>query len=981
MRVSIFLIWVFLCNLLPVPLPAQYVLKQWNVEHGLPQSSIRCMTQTEDGYLWIGTWNGLARFDGVRMTVFNALNTPELHPSISSLYEDSQHRLWIGTDGGGLVQYMDGTFVKLDSAHGIPATMINFISNDSEGRIWVGSNEGVYVYTGNRFLHFGEIDGFQEKLVTHGTPARDGSMYLEFVSIIFHVRLSGDSLQVLDKPVKTGGYRFGIDSSGALWYGVRGKGLVKRIDSLEYVDRRFADVLSKQVFIPHNQQKWVMTPRGAYVLENGKITHLQTIDGIDLSNISSVFEDREGILWVAVEGAGLLRLRRKRIQTFTTQEGLETNAIMCGMEDREGNVWIGTWLGGLGRLKPKEQGFTSIRQLANGVSIMALCQSRDGTIWVGTWGSGVYTIRQGRVSKFIGKGLDEYTSIRAIVADPRGGAWIGTVWGTVGYYNDAEEMAWDSREGIPGMINSVLLTRNGELWAGTDGGGVVRIINGRVSVINKSGGLLDEFCHVSMEDADGAVWLTSKRGLQRWKNGVLSTVPPGVGIYNDPAQFIQDSEGSYWMGGTHGIHRIRKQDLNAAADGELGELNYLTIGKADGMPVEECSGGSNQLVWKTRDGALWFSTTHGAVRIEPGAVEYNPVPPSVMIDQVLVEHRPVQWNQEIILNPQATKIEFHYTGINFAAPERVRFKYKMEGFEDKWRDGGRERFAQYTNLEPGSYRFRVIAANNAGVWNEEGASVGIEVLPLFWETWWFRTIAVMLFLTAGPSMYFYRVRKLERDQRRQLEFSRQLLRSQEEERHRIANELHDSLGQNLLVLKNKILLAQKREGAEKGLHEMSGLVSQTIEEVRSISHNLRPHQLDQLGLTKTLRALLRNVRESSSIAFTGEIGDIDGVLTDNEEIALFRIVQESLNNIMKHSQATEALVEAVRGTDSATVTIRDNGVGMQIAVEQAREELGGGFGLSGIKARAQMFGWTVSMHSEPNSGTVIELVIPLKKMP
>ncbi|MCI0707639.1 MAG: histidine kinase [Ignavibacteriae bacterium] len=977
----LYILRILVLCFVPLSLHAQYVLKQWNVEHGLPQSSIRCITQARDGHLWIGTWNGLARFDGVRMTVFNALNTPELHPSISALYEDAQHHLWIGTDGGGLVQYKDGAFVKLDSADGIAATMINSITGDKEGRIWLGTDKGFYVYTRNRFLHFETINGFPDKLATYLVPASDGSMYLEFVATVFHVRLSGDSLVVLEKPFRAGGYRIDIDSSGALWYGVRGKGLVKRRGSKEYVDRRFVNVHSKQVFIPRNQQKWVMTPRGAYVLENGKITHIQTIDEVDFSNVSHVFEDREGILWVGVEGSGLLRLRRKQIQTFTTLEGLETNAVMCGMEDREGNVWIGTWLGGLSCRKPGNREFTPIKELANGLTVMSVCQSRDGTIWVGTWGQGVYTIREGRVGKFTGKGLGEDTSIRAIVADPRGGVWIGTVWGTVGYYHGTEEMSWDSKEGIPGMVNTVLLTRNGELWAGTDGGGIARIINGHVSVINKSIGLLDEFAHVSIEDTDGAIWLTSKRGLQRWKNGVLSTVPPSAGFTDDHAQFIQDNDGNYWIGGTHGIHRIRKADLNAVADGKLPALDYLTIGKADGMPVEECSGGSNQLVWKTREGALWFSTTHGAVRIEPNSVGHNPVPPGVMIAEVLVENKLVQWNQEITLSPQETKIEFHYTGINFSAPERIRFKYKMEGFEDEWRDVGRQRLAQYTNLEPGNYRFRVIAANNTGVWNEQGASLAVVVLPPFYVTWWFRTLVIFAVVGTVVLAVRRRISRIRKEEEISRNFARQVLRSQETERQRIANELHDSLGQNLLVIKNRLIQSQKQSYSNtEQLNEVSDLVSQTIQEVRGISHNLRPHQLDQLGLSKTLRALVKTVRDSSSISLTGEIDDLEDALSTDKEIALFRIVQESLNNILKHSQATEASVLVKRNTTVVSVIIRDNGKGMHIATEQQREELGSGFGISGIKARAQMFGWVVFIQSEPNNGTAINLTVPISQL-
>ncbi|HEX9613960.1 MAG TPA: two-component regulator propeller domain-containing protein [Bacteroidota bacterium] len=955
---------------------AQYVVRQWNVEHGLPQSSPRCIMQTHDGYLWVGTWNGLARFDGVRMTVFNALNTPNMHPSIVTIHEDRNRRLWIGTDGGGLLEYWDGRFVNLDSADGISAKEINSIVEDSGGTLWIGTNSGVFILRENRFLQLTAPDVFQEDHATHVTPAPDGSVYLQFVSKIYQVRLSGDTLVFLGKPFFSGGYRIAVDSSGAIWYGVKGKGLVKRVGTKEYHDRRFAHVHPKEVFIPRNQQKWVMTPHGAYILDGNEVRHIQTIDGIDLSNISYVFQDREGILWVAVEGAGLLRLQERQVQTFTKEDGLETDAIMCGMEDQDGNIWIGTWLGGLAKRSPGEHRFRPVPPLTGGISIMALDQSRDGTIWVGTWAHGVYTIKDGKVRRFLGKGLTESTTIRAIEDDPRGGVWIAAVYGMVGYYNGSEQRTWDQKDGIPNHINTLLLTRDGDVWVGTDGGGIAIVSGENISILNSAKGIIDDFFHVSIEDTDGSIWLTSKRGLQRWKNGILSTVSTKLGLEDDAAQFIQDDDGHYWSGGTHGIHRIRQQDLNDAAEGRLKTLSYLTIGKADGMPVEECSGGSNELVWKTRDGALWFSTTHGAIRVDPRSVASNPVPPGVIIDQVQVEHNPIQWNQQIVMNPEETKIEFHYTGINFAAPDRIRFQYKLEGFEDDWRDVGYERFAQYTNLAPGEYTFRVKAANNAGVWNEEGASAGVIVLPPFWATWWFRGMVIVVFLSVGPLIYWRRVSGLKKEQERQRDFARRLIAEQESERQRIANELHDSLGQNLLVLKNRILVAQQEDGGRKDLGEMSDLVSQTIEEVRSVSHNLRPHQLDQLGVSKTIRALIKNLAESSHIAFAFDVDDVDDVLKGDEDIGLFRIVQESLNNIVKHSEATEVHVSLKRNPDGLLLIIGDNGKGMGSV--PTGERLGEGFGLSGMKERARILGGRISFSSIAR-GTVIELKIPKEK--
>ncbi|MEX2116121.1 MAG: triple tyrosine motif-containing protein, partial [Bacteroidota bacterium] len=327
-----------------------------------------------------------------------------------------------------------------------------------------------------------------------------------------------------------------------------------------------------------------------------------------------------------------------------------------------------------------------------------------------------------------------------------------------------------------------------------------------------------------------------------------------------------------------------------------------------GLIVSEVGGGGNPRVWRTKDGLLWFSSERGLVRIDPATLRKNSVPPDVVIERVTVDNNPVRADTLVVVNPGNTKVEFEYTGISFSAPERVRFQHRLVGFEEEWEDVGVKRFVQYTNLPPGEYTFRVRAANTDGVWNEEGASLAMVVVPAFWQTAWFLTLAVLVFSLAGPSVYVLRVRMLKQENAKKQQFSRQLIERQENERNRIAREMHDSLGQELLVLKHRIQLSLRNPGdlemPKETLQGYSDSVSGILDKTRQISHDLRPPELDQLGLSETLRSILARVRAANRFELVGEIDEIDGVFARGEDIHVVRILQEALSNAIKHSQAT-----------------------------------------------------------------------------
>jgi signal transduction histidine kinase len=480
---------------------------------------------------------------------------------------------------------------------------------------------------------------------------------------------------------------------------------------------------------------------------------------------------------------------------------------------------------------------------------------------------------------------------------------------------------------------------------------LARFTNGRFTNWTERDGLPSKFVRALYEDRDGVLWIgTYDGGLGRFKDGKFTRYTVREGMFdNGVFQILEDDRGQFWMSSNRGIHRVNKRELNEFAEGRRRAITSVSYGKSDGMLNAECNGGCWPAGLKTRDGKLWFPTQEGAAVIDPQALPTNSQPPSVVIEAVLLDRSPVaapresaadfpaQNNGALTRRPAASPLrippdnldlEIQYTALSFINSERLRFKYQLKGWDHDWVEAGTRRAAYYSHVEPGHYTFTVLAANSDGVWNETGASLALVVLPAWYETWWFR--ALLAAALAGVTFAFYRarIRRLQREQAAQQQFSRGLIESEEQERKRIAAELHDSLGQNLLVIKNRAAMA-KSPGASTSqeLDEIARLAAQSIEEVREISQNLRPYQLDRLGLTRALHGLVKKVSASSKLKCAAYITPVDRVFASEAETNLFRIVQEALNNVLKHSGATEARVVVERDETQVRLLIEDNGRG------------------------------------------------------
>ena len=552
---------------------------------------------------------------------------------------------------------------------------------------------------------------------------------------------------------------------------------------------------------------WVGTDLGLNRLEGGKFSVLTKADGLSHNVIVSLVEDRDGSVWIGTDGGGINRWRNEKLTSFTSQQGLSNDSVLSMLEDSEGSLWIGTNLGGLNRLKNGRVTPFSKREGLSHDYIRAIYEDREGTMWIGTEGGGLNRVRDGTVTAFTTReglsndivfaivedaegslwigtdhGLNRFRngrfetfhaesqtglsndSVLALHVDRQGTLWIGTYAGGLNSYENGKFTAFTPKEGLSHeTVNVILEDREGSLWIGTRGGGLNRYKDGKFTVFTTKDGLSDDLVFALHEDRDGSLWIgTYGGGLSRYKGGRFSRVTEKQGLFDNVVhRIIEDGQGDVWMSTNRGIFRVARTDLDKVADGTQPSLGYVAYGVADGMRNVECNGGGSSGTI-TKAGVIWFPTIEGVAAIDPDPVRLprNGVPPPVVIEETLVDGRVADPFSPLRLAADAQTLELHFTALSLIEPGAVRFRYRLEGLEDDWVQAEGRRTAYYSKLPPGNYTFRVIAANNDGVWNTEGASLALTVAPLFHERLWVRTLVALLVVLAFPVFHTFRMRRL-----------------------------------------------------------------------------------------------------------------------------------------------------------------------------------------------------------------------------
>lgn len=966
---------------------AQYRFDAFTTDNGLPQNGVRGIVQTPDGYLWFTTFDGLVRFDGLKFTVFDKNNSPGIlsnrFVAVALLPDGS---LLAGTEESGVSVYRDGKFRAFTTAEGLPTNSIGSFIRDAYGELVIKTTAGNCYFRDGKFPPV-PPDAFPNNGLFYFSPTK--RLWQYGGNGVTETTPDG---RVVPYPIKLAyfndnyaGIRLLEDRQGYLWLGDASG--VYRLKDGQVAKLTTADgVPANTILRPALEDKeggiWFLSGYFGYTDKVGFVRYFQgrftawgTQAGAAGPDLGVAFMDSEGTLWAGGD-QGISHLRKQIFQTFSVAEGLPYPEVYPLLQTRAGDVLVGT-VQGLSRFRDGK--FRDVAIKANGtyVAVSALYEDAQGTVWVGT-GTTLNRLEGDQLRKIDGIPED---AVWAVTGTKDGSLWAGTMKGLFRLNGDRVAARFTQQEGLPSDdVKALLEDRSGALWVGTYGG-LVKLQDNKFTVFTTRDGLASDRVRSLYQDAEGTLWIgTYDGGLSRYRDGKFFTFNLGNGLFNNGVfSILEDGGGNFWISCNRGIYRVAKQELNGLADGRLPRLNSVAYGKNDGMLNTECNGGRQPSAIRAADGKFWFPTQNGVVVVDPRAVTINPAPPPVRIESVLVERAAVDPAQGITLRANRDNLEIRFTGISFIKPEQVKFRYRIEGLSNSWTDLGTIREVYFPSLPPGEYTFHVIAANSDGVWNQDGARIKLFVRAPFWRRPWFIAGAVFLVLLAGFFIVRSRIRELQRRQRVQQEFSRKLLESQEQERQRIAAELHDSIGQSLLIIKNRAYIAlgdlDERDTVQEQLEELSESATQAIEECREISYNLRPYQIERFGLTKTLEAIFRRISEVSSIETVVDAASIDNLFTPETENNLYRVVQESVNNIIKHSGATQARLTIARDSDRIEITIGDNGSGFDRdqATRDAKKRTG--FGLIGMAERMRLSGASYEIDSELGHGTTIRILI------
>lgn len=959
----------------------------------LPSRAVIAVLQTRDGYLWLGTFKGLVRFDGIHFTVFNQSNTPGLGDDvIVHLFEDSRGWLWVGTRDGGIALVRGGQVDTLPMPGGAGDGRLMSACEDADGSVWL------YRADGQLWRYFaGELRRVSQREVTSGVmptaiAERDGPIWAgsESGQIGFGVNCPSNEIapQVIAGRLdfllarRQGGYWRLADNRIEQWRGTQRE---RTLGLYPWANSPNVRVTSACEDNAGNLIVGVLNDGVYWFDAQGSATHISPANGLSHPGVLAVCVDREGDLWVGTDGGGLNRIK-KRIGTVAPGT---SKVVQSAAEGPEGTLWVGFTSGGVlqsGQDGQRVFGWDNGPRVEDGLispNILAVMVDAASNVWVSTRAQGALHVYQDGKFALLPATLGQ--DIQAMHQDRKGNYWFGTPGGLI-LWNQQSWRLFTTENGLS-SANVLCLAEDaaGTIWAGTAGGGLNRIQESGVTVFRKAADRLPgDTVTCVLTETNGTLWAGTGGGLVRFKDGRWTQFTSRQGLVSDSISYLlDDGEGGLWAGSNLGLMRLAKQSLNDYAEGRAETIVCRSFDEADGLPTGECTSGSQPAAMRSRTGKLWFPTIGGLVGIEPAELQRNTNPPPVMIESVLIDGERQLTNglraelpAKIVLKASAERLEIHFAGLNLAAPQRATFRYQMEGLESSLSEPRETRSASYSRMPPGEYRFKVIAANEDGVWNYAGKTLNVRVLPPFWREWWFLAGSSLLLLGLLVGIvYWFSTQKLQR----QLAVLRQK-EALERERARIARDLHDQLGANLtrVSLLGELVETDKDEPAEVETHarQISRTAAETAHALDEIVWAANPSNDTLEGLVNYLCKYAQEFLTTAGVRCRLDVpANVTArPIAPDARHSIFLVAKEALNNVAKHAGASSVQLHIAVESKRFVVEITDDGRGPDGA---RTAEQRGRNGLRNMRRRMEDAGGHFSIEAAKPKGTCVRLTAPL----
>jgi signal transduction histidine kinase/ligand-binding sensor domain-containing protein len=1005
------------------------LISVWAADEGLPASSVTALAQTPDGYLWVGTYGGLARFDGVRFTAFFPASTPALtHPRIQALAVDVAGTLWITTYDNTVVSYRNDQF-KLEwrgrTEGNVPLTLVTATSNSwlftsTSGEVLQGERSG-----GSTNIVWTDLTpGGGQRFIFQCQDGRGESWFLSRESRA--VRLVGGKF--VESPAGSAPpaatlLTLAADVSGGIWAGTT-QGIWR------WDGEKFLEASATNAPTPYEAQFVWPTRSGAlWVWGDGRlrkqegrqwvaeIAECRGLLGYAGGHYTLMNEDRNGGVWFGHYGNGLFHVTADgEAQRFSSANGLPGDRIWSWLQMRDGTVWVGVDRGGLVRIRPRPFQVTGLADGLAAGAVLSVCEDATGARWFGTSGGGLAREVDGRVENFpvspdavenfvfsvfpqAGPGLWLSASsredlfqfrdgkiqngpwlvhgIKCLLVDRSGRLWMGTKSG-LNWWTPQVRRSLTLRQGLVGApVRALAEDEAGQVWGGTEDGTLYRCEPDKVEAFRAAGPLAGAPISALRPDRDGVIWIgTFGGGLLRFKDGKFARVKADDGLASDMiTQLLDDGAGWIWMGTQHGISRVTKVALNAFLAGDIARAECINYGVYDGLPTTECAANYQPSAWRGADGRLWFATTKGVVSVQPAAVRRNVVPPDVLVEEVRVDGESFATTAaSVVVPPGRRRLDFHYTAFSFQSPDAIRFRCRLAGGEDDWVEVGTTRVATYSLLPPGEFEFQVLACNSDGVWSDAPASVRVRILPRFYQTGWFVTLVVLGTLGGmGLAVRQHTARKYR--------MALQKLEQQhaiEQDRARIAKDIHDDLGAGLtqITLLSELARHEPPEQVEGTIHRISESARQLTRAMDEIVWAVDPQHDTLAGFIDYASVYAEDFLRTAGVSCRMDVPmELPAITVDAEvRYHLFLALKETLNNVVKHAAATKVRLVLRLEPGRITLIVEDNGRGLASGPSGVGgPRLASGHGLGNLEQRLNSIGGSCVMRSDPEQGTRVEL--------